>query len=116
MKKGVLIACMLLGLGAASAVAQDAMTGATPNSRPSAPDTTTGATRKSRAAAPTARLSQQQAEAIAVKQAGGGQVVKYELDTEHGRLMHEVDVIANGIKYEAEIDDATGMVLKFKQD
>lgn len=46
-----------------------------------------------------------------------GQVVKVELDWEHGRQIYEVDIRAqNGVKYEVEIDAHTGQVLRVKVD
>ena len=46
-----------------------------------------------------------------------GEVVKIELDREHGRLFYEVDIVnANGIKYEIAVDAQTGRITNVELD
>ncbi len=62
------------------------------------------------------RISIDDAMSIALERVPG-EVVKVELDTEHGLLIYEVDIInMQGIKYEVEIDAQTGEVIKIKRD
>lgn len=46
-----------------------------------------------------------------------GEVVKVELEREHGRLVYEVEVISTqGPKYELDIDAMTGEIIEIKLD
>jgi len=46
-----------------------------------------------------------------------GEIVKVELEREHGMLIYEVEIMTqNGVKYEVEIDVNTGDVLNVELD
>lgn len=46
-----------------------------------------------------------------------GEVVKAELDREHGRLVYEVEIISTqGPKYEVEVDASTGNIVHIELD
>lgn len=52
---------------------------------------------------------------IAVERAGGGEVVKAKKDfKKHGRVVYEVEVIADGMEHEVEIDADSGEVLHYE--
>lgn len=61
------------------------------------------------------RLDMAAAVEIAKRQTNGGAVTDYELDTDDGRLVHEVSLADGARRYEVEIDDATGEIVKLKQ-
>lgn len=61
-------------------------------------------------------ISQEQALAIALGKTGGGTVLKYELDRDDGRFVHEMKIANEGMRYEVEIDDASGAILEFSLD
>ncbi|GKV69326.1 hypothetical protein NCCP2716_18240 [Sporosarcina sp. NCCP-2716] len=62
------------------------------------------------------RISIDQAMTIALQQVPG-QVVKAELEYDHGMVIYEVEIrTADGHKYEVKIDAATGSVLDVKLD
>ena len=62
------------------------------------------------------RISMDQAMQIALQQVPG-QVVKAELEVEHGIVIYEIEIRTHeGHKYEVEIDANTGNVLKVKLD
>lgn len=56
-------------------------------------------------------MSVAEAEAVAVRHVGGGEVVKYELERERGALVHEVTVLKDRIRHRLEINDADGQVV-----
>lgn len=60
------------------------------------------------AATPSPRLDAATAQALAQTRVGGGVVADYELETDDGRYVHEVVIVADGKRYRLEIDDATG--------
>ncbi|WLV24564.1 PepSY domain-containing protein [Aciduricibacillus chroicocephali] len=61
-------------------------------------------------------ISMQEAMNIALSRVPG-QVVKIELEQEHGKTIYEVEVLtAQGVKYELDIDSNTGQILKFESD
>jgi peptidase YpeB-like protein len=68
------------------------------------------------AAVPPARsalsISIDRAKSIAVRVAGGGQVVKVEEESEHGRAVWEVDVDVRGVRHDIDVDRATGAVIR----
>ncbi|HLR52354.1 MAG TPA: PepSY domain-containing protein [Candidatus Avamphibacillus sp.] len=46
-----------------------------------------------------------------------GEIVKVELEREHGMLIYEVEIMTqNGVKYEVEVDTNTGDVLNVELD
>ncbi|WP_040287329.1 PepSY domain-containing protein [Sporosarcina koreensis] len=62
------------------------------------------------------RISMEQAMSAALQQVPG-QVVKAELEYEHGTLIYEVEIrTADGHKFEVEVDANTGRVLRVKPD
>ena len=61
------------------------------------------------------RLDMAAAVEIAKRRTNGGAVTDYELDTDNNRLIHEVEIENGNRRYEVEIDDATGEIVKLKQ-
>ncbi|GIF38753.1 PepSY domain-containing protein [Actinoplanes xinjiangensis] len=61
-------------------------------------------------------VTAEQATAIAVRAAGGGRVASIERETEHGRLVWDVDVIVNGVEHDIDVDAATGQVTRHRTD
>jgi hypothetical protein len=61
-------------------------------------------------------VTKEQAKAIAVRAAGGGRVASIERETEHGRLVWDVDVIVNGVEHDIDVDAATGQVTRHRTD
>lgn len=57
-------------------------------------------------------ISIDRAKAIAIRAAGGGYVRKVEKETEQGRAVWDVDVIAGGVEHDIDVDRATGAVLQ----
>jgi len=45
-----------------------------------------------------------------------GEIIKFELDEDDGRLEYEIEILANGYKYEIEMDAYTGDILDFDKD
>jgi hypothetical protein len=70
------------------------------------------------ATAPPARselsISIDRARSIAVRVAGGGQVIKVEDEFEHGRAVWDVDVLVNGVEHDIDVDRATGTVVRHR--
>lgn len=62
------------------------------------------------------KRSAQQAQAIALEKSGGGIVVKWELDYEKGRKIHEVKIIQGNTLFEIDINDADGTVIKVEKE
>lgn len=60
------------------------------------------------------KLTMEAAQQLAREKAGGGQIVKYELDHDRGLLVHEIVVFRNNVLHRVEINDADGQVLKYK--
>ena len=56
-----------------------------------------------------AAISEQQAKDIALKEAQGGQITKFKLDREKGRMVYEVEVMDGNIEKDYEIDAETGV-------
>ena len=63
-----------------------------------------------------AAISEQQAKDIALKEAQGGQITKFKLDRENGRMVYEGEIYHNGWEYEFDIDAVTGAIVKWKVD
>ena len=59
-----------------------------------------------------AAISEQQAKDIALKEAQGGQITKFKLDREKGRMVYEVEVMEGNVEKEFDIDAETGAILK----
>ena len=63
-----------------------------------------------------AAISEQQAREIALKEAQGGQVTRFEVDRERGRMVYEVEVMNGNIENDYEIDAETGAIVRVDQD
>ena len=63
-----------------------------------------------------AAISEQQAKDIALKEAQGGQITKFKLDRENGRMVYEIEVINGNIEKDYEIDAETGAIVKLEQE
>ena len=63
-----------------------------------------------------AAISEQQAKDIALKEAQGGQITKFKLDRENGRMVYEIEVINGNIEKDYEIDAETGEIIKLEQE
>ena len=62
------------------------------------------------------RISQAQAEAIAILAVGGGDVEKTELEAEDEGLQWHVDVIKGGTEFDVRVDATTGAVVRLRTD
>jgi hypothetical protein len=63
-----------------------------------------------------ATISRSQAEALALRTVGGGQIRSAELETEHGVTVWSVKVIKSGVTYDVNIDARTGKVVRNRQE
>ena len=63
-----------------------------------------------------AAISEQQAKDIALKEAQGGQITKFKLDRENGRMVYEIEVMDGNIERDYEIDAETGAIVKLEQE
>ena len=63
-----------------------------------------------------AAISEQQAKDIALKEAQGGQITKFKLDRENGRMVYEIEVMNGNIEKDYEIDAETGAIVKLEQE
>jgi hypothetical protein len=54
------------------------------------------------------------ARAIALRAVGGGRVTGIESETEHGRAVWDVDVVAFGVRHDIDVDSSTGTVLRHR--
>ena len=63
-----------------------------------------------------AAISEQQAKDIVKKEAPNGQITKFKLDRENGRMVYEGEIYYNGQEYEFDIDAVTGDIVKWKVD
>ncbi|EJU07634.1 PepSY domain-containing protein [Fusobacterium hwasookii] len=61
-------------------------------------------------------ISEQQAKDIALKEAQGGQITKFKLDSENGRMVYEIEVMNGNIEKDYEIDAETGAIVKLEQE
>ncbi|MEV0898247.1 PepSY domain-containing protein [Actinoplanes sp. NPDC049802] len=57
-----------------------------------------------------------EARAIALRAVPGGTVESVEQETEHGRLVWEVDVLAGGVEHDLDVDATTGEVTRHETD
>lgn len=62
-----------------------------------------------------ADLTSAQAKKIALKEAGGGKVVKYQLDTEKGRKIYEIEVINGNTKYSFDIGVKDSRIYSYEE-
>lgn len=63
-----------------------------------------------------AAISEQQAKDIVKKEAPNGQITKFKLDRENGRMVYEIEVIDGNIERDYEIDAETGAIVKLEQE
>ena len=63
-----------------------------------------------------AAISEQQAKDIVKKEAPNGQITKFKLDRENGRMVFEIEVINGNIEKDYEIDAETGEIVKLEQE
>ena len=63
-----------------------------------------------------AQLTEQQIKDIIVKEVPNGQITKFKLDKEHGKMVYEVEVIDGNVEKEFDIDAETGTVLKSESE
>ena len=61
-------------------------------------------------------ISEQQAKDIALKEAQGGQITKFKLDRENGRMVYEIEVMNGNIEKDYEIDAETGAIVKLEHE
>ena len=59
-------------------------------------------------------ISVARATSIAVRVAGGGQVIEVEGEVEHGRAVWDVDVLVDGVQHDIDVDRATGAVIRHR--
>ena len=62
------------------------------------------------------KITEQQAKDIVNKEAPNGQITKFKLDKEHGKMVYEVEVIDGNVEKEFDIDAETGAVLKSESE
>ena len=63
-----------------------------------------------------AAISEQQAKDIVKKEAPNGQITKFKLDRENGRMVYEIEVMDGNIERDYEIDAETGAIVKLEQE
>ena len=63
-----------------------------------------------------AAISEQQAKDIVKKEAPNGQITKFKLDRENGRIVYEIEVMDGNIERDYEIDAETGAIVKLEQE
>lgn len=63
-----------------------------------------------------AAITEQQAKDIALKEAQGGQITKFKLDKEDGRMVYEVEVMDGSVEKDYEIDAETGAIVKVENE
>ena len=63
-----------------------------------------------------AAISEQQAKDIVKKEAPNGQITKFKLDRENGRMVYEIEVMDGNIEKDYEIDAETGAIVKLEQE
>ena len=63
-----------------------------------------------------AAISEQQAKDIVKKEAPNGQITKFKLDRENGRMVYEIEVMDGHIERDYEIDAETGEIIKLEQE
>ncbi|WP_338946283.1 PepSY domain-containing protein [Fusobacterium canifelinum] len=63
-----------------------------------------------------AAISEQQAKDIVKKEAPNGEITKFKLDKENGKMVYEIEVMDGNIEKEYEIDAETGAIVKMEQE
>ena len=61
-------------------------------------------------------ISEQQAKDIVKKESPNGQITKFKLDRENGRMVYEIEVMDGNIERDYEIDAETGAIVKLEQE
>jgi uncharacterized membrane protein YkoI len=61
-------------------------------------------------------ITKEQAEEMAIKQSGGGYLLKSELDFDDNMDIYEIKVVKDNVKYEYEVDANTGKIIELKQE
>ncbi|WP_088810780.1 MULTISPECIES: M56 family metallopeptidase [unclassified Listeria] len=62
-----------------------------------------------------ADITASQAKKIALKETGGGKVVKYNLDTENGRKVYEIEIVKGNTKYSIDIGAADSRIYSYEE-
>ncbi|MFY1699240.1 MULTISPECIES: PepSY domain-containing protein [unclassified Solwaraspora] len=101
--------------GSARAVSATSGTGPATAPQPAATDTPTAPT-ASGAAGATEVVGVEQAKRIALAHVGEGRVTEIERDREHGRPVWEVEVRAERVEWDLDIDRETGEILDVDRD
>ncbi|GAA0442770.1 hypothetical protein Aca07nite_63730 [Actinoplanes capillaceus] len=57
-----------------------------------------------------------EARAIALRAVPGGVIESVERETEHGRIVWEIDVIAGGVEHDIDVDAGTGEITRHRTD
>ncbi|QQS87722.1 PepSY domain-containing protein [Fusobacterium canifelinum] len=63
-----------------------------------------------------AAISEQQAKDIVKKEAPNGEITKFKLDKENGKMVYEIEVMDGNIEKEYEIDAETGAIVKMEKE
>ncbi|QQB74206.1 PepSY domain-containing protein [Fusobacterium canifelinum] len=63
-----------------------------------------------------AAISEQQAKDIVKKEAPNGEITKFKLDKENGKMVYEIEVMDGNIEKEYGIDAETGAIVKMEQE
>ena len=63
-----------------------------------------------------AAISEQQAKDIVKKESPNGQITKFKLDRENGRMVYEIEVMDGNSERDYEIDAETGAIVKLEQE
>lgn len=63
-----------------------------------------------------AALSEQQVKDIVLKEVPNGQITKFELDKEKGKMVYQVEVIDGNLEKEFDVDAETGAILKVEHE
>jgi len=58
------------------------------------------------------KITEQQAKDIVNNEVPNGQITKFKLDREHGKMVYEIEVMEGNIEKEFDIDAETGAILK----
>lgn len=63
-----------------------------------------------------AALTEQQVKDLIAKEVPNGQITKFKLDKENGRMVYEVEVMDGNIEKEFDVDAETGAIVKVDHD
>ncbi|MBF1219798.1 MAG: PepSY domain-containing protein, partial [Fusobacterium periodonticum] len=62
------------------------------------------------------KITEQQAKDIVNNEVPNGQITKFKLDREHGKMVYEIEVMEGNIEKEFDIDAETGAIVKLEQE